>query len=524
METVREGRIIIHLETGKVELKAPQLDAILKAREAELAIVQRIAAEEAKMAAVRAQQAQAAGMGGGIGGGGSRGGAPDSGTWAAYNQHIEKAHDSQMKALRGAQQMGEGFFRLGRAAILLGASSDESFAKMIRGLAQVQAYFDLFKGTIQIVRGMNAALEAMAKAQQSVNAAQAIAKSMGMGELYSKASISAAAFAAKLGPVGVAIAAIIVALLASVAAWDAFTTSEEEAAEAAKRAAAAFREFNQGQIDKLRPALDMAERLSAAYREAADAQGKMTELERLAGAYHESAREFESEGEMYPGEGAIPHLNFAFELYEKEIAALKEIDALKKSALQDELRLRDAKIEQIEKQERLIDSARQQLEIEQQKLQSFQAQFGRLSAIEQQQLKDIRDKLRAGQDTTRQERDFFAQNTGERGRGVIDTIDAKDGAAAGGGADFFDGLAGAGDGLKDAAASLADVVKALEKLTDGTTAAEAKAKLEQEKKALEAQYADFYKKNSEAIKKLADAMNLLVRKIADIEEGLRNGG
>ena len=50
-------------------------------------------------------------------------------------------------------------------------------------------------------------------------------------------------------------------------------------------------------------------------------------------------------------------------------------------------------------------------------------------------------------------------------------------------------------------------------LKKGGTAIEAKARIEEEKKALEAQYKDFYEKNTEALKKLGAVVDDLNKKI-----------
>lgn len=160
-----------------------------------------------------------------------------------------------------------------------------------------------------------------------------------------------------------------------------------------------------------------------------------------------------------------------------------------------------------------IEAAERDLEIAKQKERTFQIQFGMLQQFEQAQLKSIADRLRAGQDINQFEEDFLREKGGEAGANIANARAGRRGAAAG--AD--DVFAGIPDAMDAAAKSVDQLEKVLAdllaELKKGGSAIEAKARIEAERKELEAQYQDFYKQNTESIKKLADVVEQLNKKI-----------
>jgi hypothetical protein len=54
---------------------------------------------------------------------------------------------------------------LSRSAALFSSGSDESFDRLIRNLAQVQAYFDFYKGVTNTIRGVAQSIKELQKAE-----------------------------------------------------------------------------------------------------------------------------------------------------------------------------------------------------------------------------------------------------------------------------------------------------------------------------------------------------------------------
>jgi hypothetical protein len=185
------------------------------------------------------------------------------------------------------------------------------------------------------------------------------------------------------------------------------------------------------------------------------------------------------------GPGAVEALEAVNRRAYERASDLKEALALRKQELDQQLASRDATIRQVEAQDRLVISAQKALDIEKEKVRAFQAQAGRLSQLEQQQLLDIDAKLKAGKDISRFEEELLDKNGGESGRGVVDARAAKR-ALPGLDENFLKGVEGAGTGLQDAAKALKEAVEQLKALTGGATAAAKIAELEQEKAALNA--------------------------------------
>lgn len=492
MQTIREAKIIIHLEQGKVELKAPDLSRMLADQQKQIDNAKQL---EEQLKRVEAAQ-RAANSGGSSGGGSSGGGRSRLSYEEREHQKILKVMQeeeraiarlrSSMSALGGAaQQAGEGFFRLARAAALLGASN-QSLEKMVKNLAEVQAYWDLFAGSLSIIQAVTNAQKALAAAQAVY--VVALAGSTLATQAFTVALIEAlAALLGFLAPFVIVAAVIGAVIWAAVAAWDALTTSEEEAAEAVKKYNEEVAKNTQDAIDKMNTLLSLERDLQEVRRtqmtmdeqQASLAQSRGT-ASGVAGMLVDLSKIGGAGAEKPDLEAARQYAMEAAKLANEEIAlAAKRRDA--------EVEIRQEKIKQIESAEKSLQTAQRQLQVEEDKLRSFQAQVGALSEFERDQLINIRNRLRAGEELNPFEEEFLAANGGEGGRKAADAIRARRAAAAGVGVDFWDGTEGAG-AAKDMAEASDKVAKALEELAkllgDAGSAAAAKAQYEEQIKAI----------------------------------------
>lgn len=536
MQTIREAKIIIHLEQGKVELKAPDLSAYLKQQQQQIDLAKQLEEQLKRVdAAQRAANSGASSGGGSSGGGGSGGG---GGRQSYEERSMERTLKlmqeeeralarlrSAMSALGGAaQQAGEGFFRLARAAALLGASND-SLQQMVKSLAEVQAYWDLFAGTIAIIQAMLLAQKAVAAAQAVY--VTALAASTLATQAFMVAVIEAtAALVSFLIPFAVVAAIVGGVIIAAMAAWDALTTSEEEAAEAARAYNEAVQKGFGDNLARLEKTLELQQELAAASRAQmtlAEQQASLAGSRASSGAFARGV--VNRLGDIDPAargqaldaakQAAMEAIRFGNE----ELAlAIKRRDA--------EVEIRQEKIKQIESAERALQTAERQKQIEEDKLRAFQAQVGALSKFEQDQLINIRDRLRRGEQLNQFEEEFLAQNGGEGGRKAVNDIRSKRGAAAGFGVDFWEGTAGAG-AVKDMAKASEDVAKALAELAkllgDAGSAAEAKARYEAQIKVIEETSA----KEIEALKKAWDqnleTLTTITEKLKELEQAVITG-
>jgi hypothetical protein len=582
MQTIREAKIVIHLESGPANLKAPDLSGFLRQQEQQLDFIKRIADEQERLNRAQASMHMPGASPGGASpvtpsptspGSGGAGLPGTDATNEALERQIELTKQleeatrrlitameaaakvpprrpgggegggdrtieimeeeeqalarlrSSMSALAGAaHQAGEGFFRLARAGVLLGAGN-ESLEKMVKNLAEVQAYWDVLSGLISIVQAMTNAQKALAAAQGSyilaLNASSLATQAFTVVVIEAAAALLT--LLAPLVVIGVVIAAVI---WAGVAAWDAITESEEEAAESAKQYAEAVQAGVQKSIDAINNQLEMERELEAIKRKGMTLDQQQISLAGSRAGSSEFARSMAlRSGTVDPASqkqfleaahaAALAAANFA----EEELAlALKRRDA--------EIEIRQEKIKQIESAEKALATAQRQQQIEEEKLRTFQAQFGALNQFEQQQLVDIRDRLRRGEELNPFEEDFLATKGGEGGRRAADDIRQKRGAAAGAGLDFWEGTAGAG-AVKDMADASDKVAKALEDLAkllgSANSAAEAKARYEAEIKSINEAHA----KEIEAIKGASDQniklLELIVERLKELEQALITG-
>lgn len=488
-DVIRHGTIIVDLVQGKAELKAPDAGPVIAAREKELLLVQQIEAAQKRLVDLQnsiINQPGGGGAPGGSPGGGGVPGMPDP-------EQVDEAAQAQRELAAAYRETGEGVLRVGRAMVLLGGANAESTQKLVQGLAVVQGAYDLYAGSQKIVTNLAKAEAALAASQAATAAATVASTGATVANTAATTACTTATIAlaaAKntltvvLNPVTLALAALAAVVMTVVEAYDYFTTSAEEAREAVLAQAKATEILTtamanqiatQRQINDLRRAgMTDAEKSASLAAEAAQARAS-------------GSVEIDLAGGKAP-ESELLARRFAQQEYSAAANAIKERDAAEKSILDTQLRQKDNAIEQIKRQDDLVKAAQRQLDVEKQKADAQQAQIGRLSTLQQAQLRSLRDKLLRGEDLSRGEEKRLEDLGGEQGRSIVDARARKRAEAAGFGPDFFKGIEGASTGLDDAAKNLKEAADALKALTSGATAAAKIAEIEAEKTALEAQY------------------------------------
>jgi hypothetical protein len=521
MQTIREAKIVIHLEQGKVELKAPDLSKILADQQKHIDQTQRLTQEMLRLEA--AQRAAAAASAGGGGGTGPRGSGLAPGVDEA-ERAFQRLYNAQMKYLSAQQNIGEGFFLMARAATLFSSSSDDSFDRLIRNLAQVQAYFDVYKGFTNTIRGTVEAIKALQKAE--IEAAIASGQ-MTRAQIESLRASQSLAGGIKMLAIAISdVAVVMVAITSTIAIvtslWDIFTTTAEEveaANEGVRRSIEAKVRAMEDEFNRERELQNIRRQNMSDMEKAANLHRSVFAME---GIDIRSWRARE-QADSHPSGPAA-----AAEVLESEnrkaysvIGDLQEEIGLRRQILQTELEARDAKIDAIQQQERQLEMAQRQLQIEEQKLQAFKAQIGALDPMTLSQLQGIDQKMKAGVDLNQFELDTLQRSGGERGRREADKIYAKRFDAMGIDADTF--LGGDGGGMAEARRSVDELTKALQELTKGLTAGEAIAKLEAEKEALRTKFDEFKSEQIKFIDTLLDTIKQNNNKLDDIREAIAKG-
>ena len=127
---------------------------------------------------------------------------------------LREAEQAERAAAMGRQQAiakfreaGEGAFTLARGLALTFTSTDEGLQKMLRNVAQVQGFFDIYKGGSKLI-------------QDGVGAFNALSAAGGASTLAMK-GLSLA-----LSPVGLAVGAITIGIGSLAGVWDGFFATE----------------------------------------------------------------------------------------------------------------------------------------------------------------------------------------------------------------------------------------------------------------------------------------------------------
>ncbi len=522
MQTIREAKIVIHLEQGPVNLKAPDLSKMFADQQKLIDYSKQYEEQLKRVQQLQATQASAAsGMGGATGGGRGSGLAPGV---EEAERAFQRLYTAQMKYLTAQQSIGEGFFLMSRAVALFSSDSDDSFQRLVRNLAQVQAYFDVYKGFTNTVRGVVEAIKALQKAEleaaiASGNLTRAQIEGLKASQTFASGLKMLAIACADTAAVMVALTSVI-SILTTL--YDLATTSAEEVKAANEgvrqsieaKVRAMENEFNrERELQKIRRE-NMSDRQRAVDME--KSEFKITGIDIRSWRARENA--FSDPSAPAAAKEILDSEN------RKSTAVIEDLQGAinaRREILQLELQTRDAKIDAIRQQERQLEMSQQQLRIEEQKLHTFKAQIGALDPMALGQLKDIDAKLKAGQDLNPMELDTLQRSGGERGRREADKIYAKRFDALGIDAETF--LGGDGGSMKQAREAVDEMTAALKELTKELSADEAVSKLTAEKQKLQQQFDEYREMQEKNIESLLKIMQLNANRLAQIEEAMTKG-
>lgn len=523
-DVIRHGTIVVDLVQGKVELKPPDMGPVIAARQKEIELIGQIEAGQKRLIDLQNQMLRPGSGGGGGGTAPGGGGTPGGGAIPGMPspQVVDEAAKAQRELAAAYREAGEGVMRVGRAFVLLSGASGESMQKMVQGLALVQGAYDLFAGSQKI-------LDNLAKAEQALAAAQALTTASTVANTGATVANTAAttgltgatvalaaaekALAAVTNPVTLGLAALAAVVMTVVEAYDYFTTSAAEARESALAQA----KVNEVTIAGFEKELAITRQIVDLRRSLMTDAEKGASLEAEAASAHAAAMMEIDLARGKSTEAEAVARNFAAQQHSQAAAALKERVSLEKSILDTQLRQKENAIEAIKRQDDLVKAAQRQVDVEKQKTDAMQAQIGRLSTLQQSQLKSLRDKLLRGEDLSRGEEGRLDELGGEQGRAIVDARAKKRAEAAGFGPDFFKGIEGASSGMDDAAKKLKEAAEALKALTQGATAAAKIAAIEADKKQLESQMAEFRKSISVAFEALIKDMRANAQRLHELE-------
>jgi len=523
MQTIREAKIVIHLEQGPVNLKAPDLSKILADQQKHIDQTVRLTQEMQRLEQAQRAAATAASASGGGGGTGPRGSGLAPGAEEA-ERAFQRLYTAQMKYLTAQQAIGEGFFLMARAAALFSSDSDDSFESLIRNLAKVQAYFDVYKGFTNTVRGTVEAIKALQRAE-----VEAAIASGNLTRAQIEGLKASQSFAVGLRMLAIAIseAAVVMVALTSViavvtSAYDILTITAEEV----KASHEGVRQAIEAKVKAMEQEVSRERELQEIRRQSMTDMEKAADLHRSVFAMEGiDIRSWRARENAFSDPSAPAAAKEVLESENRKgVAVIGDLQAeldIRREILQTELRARDAKIDQINQQQKQLEMAQRQLQIEEQKLQTFKAQIGALDPMTLSQLKGIDQKLKAGADLNQFELEMLQQHGGDRGRREAEKIYAKKFDAMGIDADTF--LGGDGGAMKEARTAVDEMTAALKDLTKELSAADAVAKLQAEKKELQKQFDEFKTEQIKFIETLLKTIQLNNNKLAQIEEAILKG-
>ncbi|MCH8830442.1 MAG: hypothetical protein IID45_12775, partial [Planctomycetes bacterium] len=164
-----------------------------------------------------------------------------------------KSSERAIKAADGFKTLGDGAFTAARGAAFLFTSTDEGFKELIENVSIAQGSFDLFRGTIDVVKGLGdglTALKGITFSAATANTALA-ATNTTVAVTGAAATTSMAGFSAILGPVALGIAAVVAIGAGLIAFLSKAKRKTKELAEAERKADQEREErFRRGILDR----------------------------------------------------------------------------------------------------------------------------------------------------------------------------------------------------------------------------------------------------------------------------------
>lgn len=322
-----------------------------------------------------------------------------------------KIREAALKSGDAMKQAGEGIFTLARGAAFTFASTEEDAQKALKAVAALQGGFDIFKGTVETVRGVSEAMKAFstissvaATAETARAAATATATTATVA-----ATPAAAALSVALGPITIIAVALAAAIGGLALAWKFFSDDAPEAvdetADSLKKASAEAQRFKEtvrgislaAEIDTIQ--FDAKESNVGLL---SDPKARLKEIKRLEEQTNAEIKEARFKDTIAGFEGIDPFAttkqNQELELENnKRLIELEERRKRLQVARGDaEKQLADAQRDGLRIQQDALRTTKEIVEVRKQEKESQRIALGRLTTAEAEELKSLTDKARAG--------------------------------------------------------------------------------------------------------------------------------
>lgn len=464
-DIIKTGKVVIDFVRGKNEVKPPDFGPMEKAREREKSLVEEILEQEEKVKRAHEEAANAA--------------------IAA----AEKARAAQLKQLEATSNLAEGLLKMGRAALLAGATGSESMQQLIDSLVAAQVAIDVFKGGQQALKGFVAWIGA--------------ARAATLGLAADTAVLTAAA------------APYLLILSAMAAAYVLLAQSEEKARQASEEQRRAFEASSRAAADATFSAADRERNLQTELRatlglweridelRAADPEGQLKAMANrnvtgIVSGNTDQANQINEQALQSAGENVV--------------AILKERADAEKALADQRTKALDDEAQMIQLKQKELEAAQSILKAEEAKTQAFLAQFGALSKGEQERLKRIDKKISGGEELTRSELNALGKAGGMAAEAAA-RIWAERGRAAGGDQLLFGGKSAAAQ----AAFNVGERQGELGDLTGGRSADEALQAIKQQKQAIEGEFKRFMDSNSTILRTAINQLLVISERMKKLE-------
>ncbi len=333
------------------------------------------------------------------------------------NQSISKLKsetvDFGVKSAEGFKTAGDGAFQLARSMAIL-TSSDEDLQVIIQRIAMLQSVFDVFRGSIDLIKGTIEGVRAFRSASLAAAAAQETlaAVTTASGTAATGASVGFTLLNKSMGKIGLIITGISLALGAAAAAWLYFRGGAKKAGEDAPKDLAKIAEAQRKLNEERKERQEINEHFLQKKTSKLELQTKIDELKvsRDQLTIQQQIAQIEARKTGAFGFESVDRLKrdaegFRFGQFDPEagLDSAKELQAVLRLQEENERK----KLSLIQQQETVkqksLDNARSELQTlketlatEEGRKQTLQERIGRLNPRQLRQFQKLSEKAKAG--------------------------------------------------------------------------------------------------------------------------------
>ena len=440
--------------------------------------------------------------------------------WAALDRAVERYERAVLSAgrrsLTAFRQAGEGAFQLTRGLVLLGADGDTELRRLLQTLALVQGGFDVFRGASSILTATISVIESLArveKARTAVVVADTVATKANTAAKIENA-VASTSLTARIAAGSVVLIALAAGVAAVTYALRKWSEGEEKLERILARQAEAINRSTRALAARNKVLDARRSILSLGGDRRANRDSLESERRRLQTAFDN--RRGLNELQALGPDARVAALERQKDITERLRSVTERIARDEQRITEEKNRQQQSELRRAEAQQRVVDQAKRELEIAQQRQRSTDASLGRLDEIGQVRLRQLAAKRNRGGSLNNSDLQFVS-TLGDRGRRFADDRFAEQGQSQ---RIFADQIFGAttNQAVQQAQDNLTTQQEALNEITGGQTLEDFQQTIAEKQRSIQREFDVLLDQEAEKVEELTRVGNDFLNAIEELRE------